>query len=431
MRLLRELNQQSNQWRNKEEIMKLQKLKIKSIIGLMTFMLLLSNLYSMQPSPYYDPNARLDNPRHRRQADGWYPELIFITKITQPDGVEIELEIISGGVNNLVGRLLRLNEYTVVRDNETGFHTWARLAPDGTLESTGKPIHLYDPKELGLEKNLRMSDEQAKKVEEMLEEVDRLIFGGPSLNDNTRSNRVTCPTEADSLNPVNKIIIYVSLADQDPNFTFPIPDLVTQFEGLSAYYNAVSYGKLHTQANFYHKHFSDPKYTTEWLLPEDPPGVLDRRLSYLRERELLLESIAELDSLGINVDSNNNGFVDSVTMIIRGMGGESWRPNLAYYAPELSTSLQPSIDGKLVSNYIVHYENNIMPDSLLHHGLHIMAHEFGHALGLPDLYFRNSGISWYVTVGGWDIMNNFNRDVASSSLPSMSAYLKYKYTKWI
>ena len=112
-------------------------------------------------SPNFAPNAKPSISDHKniRGPDGWYPEYVSKEMVFQPDGVEFEIEWVSGGENNL-DDLYRIDGFTIIKD-ETGFWCWAKQGEDGSLESTGYPVHLYDPVELGLKKNIRMTRERA------------------------------------------------------------------------------------------------------------------------------------------------------------------------------------------------------------------------------------------------------------------------------
>jgi len=61
-------------------------------------------------------------------------------------------------------------------------------------------------------------------------------------------------------------------------------------------------------------------------------------------------------------------------------------------------------------------------------GAFALAHEFGHNLGFPDMYEMRPLIN---PVGAWCIMSNINSETPNAPLPSMSAYIKYRYTNWM
>jgi len=97
-------------------------------------------------------------------------EMIVEFEFLQPDGALVILEMVSGAKNH-AGILIRQYDFTVKKDSLSGFYCWARQADDGSLMSTGLPVHLYDPEVLGLERNIRMS---AEKNREEAERVRRI-----------------------------------------------------------------------------------------------------------------------------------------------------------------------------------------------------------------------------------------------------------------
>jgi len=128
-----------------------------NLIAVVSLMFLLVNyLNAWVPNPDFNPN---EHPPSQRT---WFPEQIHrIVEFIQPDGIVIEFEEYTGGENNPY-IMFRMNEFTIVWDRESGYWCFARQSHDGNLESTGYPVHLYNPEELGLEKNIRMSEERAK-----------------------------------------------------------------------------------------------------------------------------------------------------------------------------------------------------------------------------------------------------------------------------
>jgi len=160
----------------------------------------------------------------------WGREKIVKTSdITQPDGVIVKIELVLGGENNPY-ILLRKDDYTVVTDKETMFVCWARQGSDGNLESTGYPIHLYDPEKLRLEKNIRMSKEQAEKKRRYIDKTSR-----SDSCSNTKSNIIEIfPSSCPSKGTIESIIIYKNF--DSAVVTFPIDDYSDNFTKLSAYY---------------------------------------------------------------------------------------------------------------------------------------------------------------------------------------------------
>ena len=129
-----------------------------SIINPIIVVLMLVFLITALDATFRRPELNRVSEHHRR-TDEWGPEIIGQMNITLPDGRKILAETVSGGENNHC-ILFRVNGYTIIM-NESRIWCWARQGEDGNLESTGYAIHLYNPEELGLEKDIRMSKEKA------------------------------------------------------------------------------------------------------------------------------------------------------------------------------------------------------------------------------------------------------------------------------
>ena len=113
-----------------------QTVKIKSILFMMVCLLISINLYSS-----YVENHPIE--------------------LEQPDGTIIKAFVTGSnprdGFNNL--RAHNSENYTIIRDKKSYMWCWAKQASDGSLESTGYEVHLYDPKSLGLKPGEDISDE--------------------------------------------------------------------------------------------------------------------------------------------------------------------------------------------------------------------------------------------------------------------------------
>ena len=136
--------------------MKGQKNIIKLIIVVSVILVFVSNL---------EPKLILREGYVKEQSlppGEWSAELVLPYRATQPDGTIIILEEVIGGKNNLLS-FIRLNGYTVAKD-DSKLYSWAIQGELGNLVPTGYAIHLYDPEELGLEKDIRFSDELAERL---------------------------------------------------------------------------------------------------------------------------------------------------------------------------------------------------------------------------------------------------------------------------
>ena len=135
--------------------MKYQKCKLGLIIAFTMIALGTFNLVA----------SLIDNETtHNMNRQSWNylsEELSNKSEFLQNDGTKIILE-----TKNNPTILVKKDGFTVIYDNDSKNYCWARQSEDGRLESTGYPVHLYDPNELGLEKDIRMSDAAAKRIYE-------------------------------------------------------------------------------------------------------------------------------------------------------------------------------------------------------------------------------------------------------------------------
>ena len=136
---------------------------------------------------------------------------------------------------------------------------------------------------------------------------------------------------------------------------------------------------------------------------------------------LIREAVDAAEAAGIDFsiyDGDNDGAVDVVMVIHSGRGaeesgnaGDIWSHRWVLSA----LGLQVTYDGKYIDDYIVQAEK-LGTTTITNIG--VMCHEFGHALGLPDLYDTDGGSeglgNWCLMAGGtW---NNNGRTPAHPSV---------------
>jgi len=88
-------------------------------------------------------------------------------KLTQPDGTIVPVFITGDASvyhNNI--RIHDENDYTIIRDDNTGVYCWAKQGKDGWLESTGYAIHRSHPEKLGLQPGENISAERRQERRE-------------------------------------------------------------------------------------------------------------------------------------------------------------------------------------------------------------------------------------------------------------------------
>ena len=129
-------------------------------------------------------------------------------------------------------------------------------------------------------------------------------------------------------------------------------------------------------------------------------------------------------------DNNNDGAVDFVYVLYAGFGEADggpantvWPHN--YRLTYLGYNLR--LDGKLIDNYAC--SNEITYGSEVYAGIGTFVHEFGHVIGLPDVYSTDN-YSVHKTSGMWDIMDYGPYNNEGNTPPEYTAYERF-YCGWL
>ena len=156
--------------------------------------------------------------------------------------------------------------------------------------------------------------------------------------------------------------------------------------------------------------------------------------------EMIIEACRAADEDGVDFtqyDNNNDGVVDFVFVIYAGNGEADggaastiwphfyWmRDGYGYgYYDDASAIV---LDGKVLNAYACCNEINYL--SKKHTGIGTFCHEFGHVLGLPDLYATNKAT--HRTMDDWDIMDAGSYNNNGDTPPAYSAYERF-FLGWL
>ena len=288
--------------------------KIKIMLLTMICLIISANLYS----------TRLENvPIELKQPDGTIINA-FVTGFSTVDGYSD-------------GRIHNSEKFTMIQDDVSGKWCWAKQASDGSLESTGYEVYIYDPKTLGIKPGEDISDEfrNQRLIEwrKRIEEKD---------SDKVRSGQSRfAPSQA----IIEQIVIFIRFSG-DPEFTTPTGYFEDIFNGftsgknsLKRYYYDTSYGKLIINSHFYPISntsavisYQSPR-DRNYFLPYDPNlnpdgyfdgsniAVADSLTRRYREFNLIKDACDFVSSQippSLNIDADNNGYIDNINFIIRG-----------------------------------------------------------------------------------------------------------------
>jgi M6 family metalloprotease-like protein len=329
------------------------------------------------------------------------------TAVFQIDGEELHL-FASG--DEFYNWLHDENGFTIIQSQTDGnFYYAERVGSE--LKPTNYKVGSINPSEKGIQPWLKIAPELIKSRREKFQQ--------------TMSRRADYRNRG----TLNNISVFIRFSDQDefPEQRFfydeKFNDTTPCAISLQNYYSEVSYNQLTLPTYIYPEcspttmiSYQDdfPRaYYSPYNAVTNPLGYYDWQRTE-REHALLanaVNSIASQIPIGLDIDYNNDGYVDNVCFVIRGPH-DAWATLLWAHRWGLFSE-DVYINGKQVYDYTFQPENQ--------NTVRTLAHEMFHALGAPDLYHYDfDGIS---PVGSWDIME--------SGFVHMGAYMKYKYGGWI
>ena len=170
------------------------------------------------------------------------------------------------------------------------------------------------------------------------------------------------------------------------------------------------------------------------------PVTVSQKMSYYggndrqgndKNAEKMIQEACQLAKSEYNVDftqydNDSDDYVDFVYVFYAGYGeADGGSENTiwphAYYLTAANISC--IIDGKQVDSYAC--SNELDYYSKKHSGIGTFCHEFGHVLGLPDLYITTEVRTTHKTLGEWDIMDYgpYNND--GNTPPCYSGYERF------
>lgn len=244
------------------------------------------------------------------------------------------------------------------------------------------------------------------------------------------------PNRNRAITTINNLVVFIIFSDQDDytetirdNISTMYIDSATNANSLKQYFWTSSYNQLKVNSYFYPIGTSTYSYQDvhprAYYCPyseDNPIGYTDAQRKN-REDSLLVRAITSIQNQipsNLNVDSDNDGRVDNICFIVKG-GTTAW--NTLLWPHKWSLIQKTYINGKRVYTY-----NFQLSNFTTQYGVGVLCHEFGHTLGLPDLYHGypdSLGHTWN-PIGSWDIM------ASNGYYPQQtSGYMKYKYLHWI
>jgi M6 family metalloprotease-like protein len=343
--------------------------------------------------------------------------------IRQPDGTIIECFATGDEFYNW---LHDENGYTIIQNHGDGFYYYAVLV-NGQLIPSAYLAKSVDPAAAGISPWTNISGAQMQAIRadfiknNMPEAPQRPGYNSPGLNRNEGT--------------LNNLVVYIRFSDQQEfnRDTMEYYNIFNNTEpgynSMQNYFETVSYNMISIPSWFYpqppeHKVISyQDIFPRSYFMPYDPvtnPNGYQQGQSGDREHALLKRAVEYIEAEvpeTLNIDKNNDGYVDNMVFIIKGSTTAwatlLWPHRWALYGEDVF------INGKQVWDYNLQVENHLAGS-----GAGVLCHEMFHSLSAPDLYHYNSAP--FVSVGPWDLM-----DSNTNPPQSMGAYMKYEYGGWI
>lgn len=307
------------------------------------------------------------------------------------------------------------NGYTIVQSNADGYYYYAVLHNDSLLPSTYK-VGSIDPSTVGLQPGLTVSEAQYNTIKNKVQASVPL------------SLRSASATQATGV--LTNIVVYIRFKGETEfpanrkTYSQMLDNPSASVSSLNGYYKEISYGKqtinsqqypvCDSSINLSYEDIYTRAYYSPYNATTNPIGYNGDNGN--REQTLVARALNNIKSqipANLVVDNDGDGYVDNVTIVVRG-NADGWGYLLWPHQWTLYLT-SATLAGKQVGRYILITENMYTQNTL--------CHEMFHVIGAPDLYhYTGNGI---VPAGAWDIMENGNGHPL--------AYTKWKYSgqRWI
>ena len=144
---------------------------------------------------------------------------------------------------------------------------------------------------------------------------------------------------------------------------------------------------------------------------------------------LIVEAATLARSAGVDFsiyDNNDDGYIDNLSVVVAGYNEAEGGPENSIWPHYSRVSSSETFSGKRLSGYLVISEYRGYETSYstpIQAGIGTYCHEFGHALGLPDLYDTENSSRY--TVGTWDVMCSGSYNNSGSTPPTFTAFERF------
>jgi len=189
---------------------------------------------------------------------------------------------------------------------------------------------------------------------------------------------------------------YFNLIMNQPGYTHLNYDNTGSFRD---FYQEISYGQFLPIAE-----------VSDWFMAPNEHDYYSYNNGYEAVRQLVRAMVDSLEESGFDwsgFDNDGDGYVDALNLVHQGPGAEEGDYSNIWSHKSSLGNLAVTYDGVTISSYNMNPE--IQGGNIVAIG--VLAHEFGHALGLPDLYdtdYSSSGAGKLALMasGSWGTSGN-------------------------
>lgn len=263
--------------------------------------------------------------------------------------------------------------------------------------------------------------ERVKPWAELPSSIARQTFGIMDSTEMRKRQRKYGFTSLQSI-VIDKILVLLVDFDDKPA-QIPIETIYSRFFGdyqnsLKEYFKEVSYSRYIPHGDV-HGWYRAPNPSTFYTNKENGFG------KYPQSSERLIEDVIEIalkdpDIDWTSFDQNDNGYIDNIIVVHSGSEA-AWTGDINDFWAHVWIIPQPKIiQGRTVWVYALVSEYLDTPENYRLVG--IDCHEFGHLLGLPDLYDYSDNSSG---VGFYSLMGSGSWVLKGSSGVHLDAWSKY------
>ncbi len=348
--------------------------------------------------------------------------------ILQPDGTE--LTVIGYG-NMDVNYTETEDGYTVVK-NKAGIYEYAIQTTDGDLKATGIKARQTSQRTTSELQYLKTQPLHLKYSEEKLEKLlnktaarSKQIIKPADGHDHDHEHDASVTASFPSLGKRKVLLLLIQYPDMKARFTRD------DFDNMM---NKANYRNIGSYKDFYARNsFGKLDLDTDvfgWYTASNNYAYYSNSNGMARSRELVAQALDAAKAQGVDFsqyDNDKDGQADGILIVHAGPGAEEGSQNQFIWSHRWSlANHKRTYDGVVIDNYAINPETRGGSNTRMV-GIGVFCHEFGHLLGLPDLYDvnqRSEGIgNWSVMAGGNWLNNEYT--------PSNFCAFTRVHLKWI